>query len=220
MVDLWEVRRVTDSGHDPDRLEGDIIIHRTNMRLYEGRRLQNGELLSILAPLMVTENKTTTPKLGFTLVLLGTNSASSSRLKQNQSSVSKFIVEVPRLHSPIPGAFRKPVGTQRFGVVEFEVGELVDARFAASNSDLKVWGDADYQPLIDRRPSRPHFLFGASIYFCIGAALSRFELTRSISSILDRYMAVELTENPKTLPSRRACFNHLGMTSLQTVLLR
>jgi cytochrome P450 len=219
MVALCDASRAPEGEGDSEGLEGNIITRLANARLPDGRQLQNGELLSLLTQLMVAGNETTTATLGFAMLRLGQEPSLFTRLKQDRTLVSLFIEEVLRLDSPIQGQFRKAVGVQQLGGVEIEDGALVHVRFAAANRDPRVWGDDEGEPRLDRKPARPHMSFGTGIHFCIGAALSRLELARSISAILDRYSAIELTKAPEALPFRTH-FHQRGMTSLPLVLRR
>jgi cytochrome P450 len=182
----------------------------------DGRLLEPGELLSILTQLLVAGNETTTATLGFALLRLARDPDLWSALRDDRVRLGTYVEEVLRLDSPIQGQFRKATADTVLAGVPIPAGALLHVRFASANRDEAVWGDDDDRVRLDRKGGPAHLAFGLGLHFCIGAALSRLELSVALNTMLDRFAGVSLAEDAAALPFRTH-FHHRGLTALPLV---
>jgi cytochrome P450 len=193
----------------------DAIGRLANARI-DGRLLEPGELLSILTQLLVAGNETTTATLGFLMLRLARDRCLWDALAADRARLGAFIEEVLRLDSPIQGQFRRATADTVLAGVPIPAGSLLHVRFASANRDETVWGEDDDNVDLQRRGGPPHLSFGLGLHFCVGAALSRLELTVALNAILDRFGGVTLAADPEDLPFRTH-FHHRGLTALPLV---
>ena len=83
--------------------------------------------------------------------------------------------------------------------VDIPRGAELGLLFGSANRDPAVFEAADELHL--GRDPNPHLTFGAGIHFCLGAPLGRLELQTSFRALLERFPAMELTEEPRWKPN-------------------
>ncbi len=207
MMALVDARRGSD-GADAITLLANATI--------AGRPLEAGEILSLLTQLLVAGNETTTATLAFALLRLAKTPGLWARLSADRALLPRFIEEVLRLDCPIQGQFRRAVADTRLGGIAIPAGSLLHLRFASANRDERVFGPDDDTVRLDGKPAAPHLAFGMGLHFCVGAALSRFELTIALEALLDRFAGVSLAAEQGALPFRTH-FHHRNLLALPLV---
>jgi len=77
----------------------------------------------------------------------------------------------------------------------FKAGEKIGLLLAAANRDPAYFTDPeDFNPLIKRRAN---LSLGAGIHFCLGAHLARLELQIAITTLIDFFPSMRITQKPR-----------------------
>ncbi|WP_448585221.1 cytochrome P450 [Thermaurantiacus sp.] len=193
--------------------EGEDAISLLARATIDGRPLAPGEILSLLTQLLVAGNETTTATLAFALLRLARAPALWGRLAAERRLIARFVEEVLRLDCPIQGQFRRAVADEVLGGVPIPSGSLLHVRFASGNRDEAVFGPDDDALRLDGPAPPPHLAFGLGLHFCIGAALSRLEITAALEALLDRFSGVALAAEAGAL-AFRTHFHHRNLLAL------
>ncbi len=151
----------------------------------EGRRLDNGELCSVLQQLLVAGNETTTSTLGSAMILLIEEPGRADGLFERPEQIAAFVEEVLRLRSPVQGLLRRAVTDVDVGGVTIPKGAIVHLLNAAANHDPEIFANPHAVDLC-RTNRISHMSFGVGIHHCIGAQLARAELNIAINEITRR----------------------------------
>ena len=141
----------------------------------ETRKLEFGEVFSIVQQLMVAGNETTTKFLNETLRLLIENPTFWDQMCDDpEGSWNGLVEEGLRVSSPNQGLFRVVTQDIEFHGHHLPKGTRVWVMFGAANRDERTFDDAEtFDP--GRDNLREHIAFGKGHHFCIGAPLSRLE---------------------------------------------
>ena len=141
----------------------------------ETRRLEFGEVFSIMQQLMVAGNETTTKFLNESIRLLIENPTWWDKMRDDPEETWNGLVEEGlRVSSPNQGLFRVVTNDIEFHGHELKKGTRVWIMFGAANRDEGTFEDAEvFDP--GRENLREHIAFGKGHHFCPGAPLSRLE---------------------------------------------
>jgi len=148
---------------DPDTPEG------------ETRKLEFGEVFSIIQQLMVAGNETTTKFLNETMRQLIENPTWWDQMRDDPEGMWNGLVEEGlRVSSPNQGLFRVVTNDIEFHGQELPKGTRIWIMFGAANRDENTFENAEsFNP--GRDNLKEHIAFGKGHHFCIGAPLSRLE---------------------------------------------
>ncbi|MEM7728236.1 MAG: cytochrome P450 [Pseudomonadota bacterium] len=191
----------------------DIISHLALASLPDGRRMEIGELLSILTQLLVAGNETTTNSLSAGILRLSEHPELAARLRETPKLMSRFVEELLRLEAPVQGQFRIATRDVDLGGTTVPKGSRVHIRFAAANRDPDIYGGTADTVILDTVRKKQHMSFGAGMHFCVGALLSRMELRLAFNHILANTSAIEAHAALHELPFAPS-FHLRGMLSL------
>lgn len=161
---------------------------------YQGERLSEDELLSLVFVLFVAGHETTTHLISNAVVtLLRHPDALEALLSDPEKLGGTMIDEVMRFDSPVQ--MSKP----RMARTDFEFhgrtmrrGQAMMALLHSANWDQAVF-DSPEDFDITRKPNR-HLGFGAGPHFCLGAGLARLEARIAIERLFQRFPDVRLAE--------------------------
>lgn len=163
----------------------------------EGKRaLTMAEMLSIVSQLLVAGNETTTKSLTEGIRLLTENPDSWRKLRADPEGYAPTVVEeVLRLSTPTQGMFRIVTTDTEIDGVQLPKGARLVVMFAAANRDPEVFPDPDaFDP--DREGlMKKHLAFGKGIHFCLGAPLSRLEMTIVFEQLGRRLESITLADD-------------------------
>ncbi len=198
----------------------DIASHLANARIpgEDGERsLDETELISMLAQMLVAGNETTTNTLSSGIKRLALDEALLPRLKAEPGLVRSFVEELLRLEAPVQGQFRQTNRATELGGVAIPEGALLHVRLASANRDESVFGANSSELNLEARPPAPHKSFGAGMHFCLGAMLSRMELNIVFTLIADQLEKVALAV-PATDLHYASQFHLRGLRSLPVIV--
>lgn len=187
MSDLVQSRIEADPGDAEKGLEVDD----------EGKRaLTMSEMLSIVSQLLVAGNETTTKALTEGVRLLAEHPDTWAKLRADPAGYAPTVVEeVLRLSTPTQGMFRIVTTDTEIDGVPVPEGARLVVMFAAANRDPDVFPEPDaFDP--DREGlMKKHLAFGKGIHFCLGAPLSRLEMTIVFEQLGRRLESITLADD-------------------------
>jgi cytochrome P450 len=150
----------------------------------EGRPLEEHEILSFLLFLTPSGFETTFRALTNLLFGLLTQPEQLQALRANPSLLPQAVEEGLRWEANDIRMMRVCVRDSEVCGVFIPAGAIVHASLASANRDEAVFENAASFDIF--RPQRPHLTFSAGAHFCLGARLSRLELSASVEGLLER----------------------------------
>jgi pimeloyl-[acyl-carrier protein] synthase len=158
-----------------------------------GDKLTEQELVSTVLLLLFAGNETTTNLIGNGMLTLLRQRDAFEQLRANPALIRTAIEELLRYESPVQFTSRIASQPTELGGTTIKPGDFVTVILGAANRDPAQFTDPDRLDLA-RRPNR-HIGFAHGIHFCLGAPLARAEGQLAISTILDRFPALELVSD-------------------------
>lgn len=153
--------------------------------------LTTEEIIALAYVIIVAGNETTVNLLSSTMLMLATDPALQDAVRRDRSLIPKVIEEALRLESPIQGFPRLALKDSEVGGDTIPEGSRVLVMIGAANRDGDVFDEPD-QVQADR--SGAHLAFGYGIHFCLGAALSRLEVSLAVNALLDNFQAITIAD--------------------------
>jgi cytochrome P450 len=117
-----------------------------------------------------------------------------ARLRADHTLIPTAVEELLRFDTPLQLFERWVLEPFELHGVEIPRGAELGLVFGSANRDPDVFEDPDRLDVV--RTPNPHLIFGAGIHFCLGAPLGRIELQTSFRTLLERFPAMELVEEP------------------------
>jgi cytochrome P450 len=109
------------------------------------------------------------------------------------------IEEFLRFDAPLHLFERTATADTEIGGVLVKEGQKIASLLGSANRDETIFDRADELDLT--REHNPHIGFGAGIHFCLGAPLSRIEMSASLPLLFERFPNLILVETPKRRPT-------------------
>jgi cytochrome P450 len=157
----------------------------------DGKRLEHGQIVSILRNWTVGELGTIAACVGIIVRFLAEHQEVQSLLRRDRARLPQAIDEILRLDGPLIANRRRAARSVTIGECGISEGERMTVIWASANRDAAVFEEADqFRP--DRDQSQ-NLLYGAGIHVCPGAALARMQLR----VVLDEFLG---GIGPFTLP--------------------
>ncbi|WP_304186125.1 cytochrome P450 [Phenylobacterium aquaticum] len=179
-VDIIEAKR----RQPTDDIISDLV-HADLSEEGDPRKMDHGELLSILQQLLVAGNETTAHSLTAGLYYLISHPDQMARVLADPELIPGFIEETLRFLSPTNNMWRIATRDAEIGGVPVKRGEMILVRYGSANRDGGHFPDPDRFD-VARENARSHLAFGAGIHTCIGAPLARKEMGIAFPILLER----------------------------------
>jgi cytochrome P450 len=128
--------------------------------------------------------------------------------KDPRAIADTAIEEFLRFDAPLHLFERTATADTEIGGVMVKTGQKIASLLGSANRDETVFDRADELDLT--REQNPHIGFGAGIHFCLGAPLSRIEMSESLPLLFERFPNLAMVETPK----RRTTFVLRGYESI------
>ncbi len=151
----------------------------------DGERLDETELLALVALVLGAGHETTTNLIGNSVLALLRNPGERKRLQDDPGLVESAVEEFLRYDSPVQATDRVASEACEIDGHRIEKGVFVVTMLAAANRDPARFPDPDRLDL--SRDDGRHVSFGQGGHFCLGAHLARVEAQIAISSLLHRF---------------------------------
>ena len=171
--------------------QDDLLSDLVHARLEGERPLDTAELLNIVQQLLVAGNETTTNALTAGVLNIIENPAAYAKVAADSSLIKSLVEETLRLESPTNSMWRIVKREIVLGGVTLPLGSMVLLRFGSGNRDATRFADPDRFD-VERNNLHLHLAFGRGIHSCVGAMLSRKEMTVAFRRLIARLKNLRL----------------------------
>ncbi len=167
---------------------------------YEGRKLSDGEIISIAVLMHIGGNETTQYALTSEALLLAQNENLFKELAIDQTRIRFFVEEALRLYAPTQGGAggRFVPEDIEIGGVNIPKGSLLHLRFGAGNRDADLCPEPNNINLDRPNPGR-HLTFSMGPRNCPGQGISRLEQNIAVETLVSRIKNLRLTPGKNDL---------------------
>jgi cytochrome P450 len=169
---------------------GDDLVSRLIRAEYEGRKLDDHEVVTFVRSLLPAATETTTRSFSSVMALLLQDEQLLARVRADRTLVPKLIDEAVRFEPVSTFKVREAARDLEIGGVKVPKGAFVQCMVASANRDESVFENADTFD-IDRR-QKPSFGFGFGPHMCIGQFVAKIELQCAINAALDLFPNLRL----------------------------
>lgn len=177
-----------------------------------GDRLDEGELLSMIALLIFAGHETTSNLIGNGMLMLFDAPLQLQRLKADLSLVPVAVEEFLRYNGPVlVPAPRYATAEVTLGGQQIRKGDMVLTMLGSANRDESQFTQPEELDIA--RSLGRHVAFGQGIHACLGAPLARLEGDIAFTTVLRRLPALRLDTPRDAVPWKGNVFLH-GISSL------
>jgi cytochrome P450 PksS len=195
---------------------GDDLVTALLRAEEEGDKLDEGEVIGMIALLLLAGYETTMGLISCGALALIQHPKERERLRRDPSLGESAIEEMMRYTTPTELAiFRLAREDLEIRSTRIRRGDVVLAVLASANRDEAVFSEPDGLD-IGREPNR-HLAFGIGGHFCLGAPLARLEGRIALTTLFTRFPDLRLAQPGETLSWRRG-MNFRGLEELPLVL--
>ena len=169
---------------------GDDVVGRLLRAEYEGRTLDDHEVITFTRSLLPAAGETTTRMFGSVMAMLLTTPGLLERVKADRSLIPKLMDETTRYEPVATFKVRETAKDVEFHGVKIPKGSFVQCMVVSANRDPDAFESPDVFD-IDRK-LKPSFGFGFGPHMCIGQFIAKVEISCSINAILDLFPNIRL----------------------------
>ena len=177
-----------------DDLISDLISARD-----EGSKLSDDELVASVVLLLNAGHEASVNVFGNGFHTLLQHPDQMARITGGEVSIEAALEELIRYDAPLQLFERTATADVEVSGQLIRSGERIACLMGSANRDPDVFTDPDTFD-VGRDPN-PHVGFGMGLHFCLGAPLARLELQISISTLLDRFPALQLSGEAPRRPT-------------------
>ncbi|WP_328394228.1 cytochrome P450 family protein [Nocardia sp. NBC_00416] len=193
------------SAHPGEDMLSDIV-----RAAEDGDSLSRSETMAMAFLLLVAGHETTVNLIGNGMLALLRNPEQRSRLHSDPDLVPNAVEEFLRYDGPVNLAtIRFTTEPVEFSGTTIPAGQFVLVSLIGANRDPERYADADRLDI--ERDASGHLAFGYGIHHCLGAPLARLEGEIAFRTLLARFPAMALDDEPG--PHRESTLIH-GLTRL------
>jgi len=165
-----------------------------------GEKLNAQELIATCVLLLNAGHEASVNGFGNGMVATFENPEQLELLRANPRGITDTAIEeFLRFDAPLHLFERTATADTEIGGVMIRQGQKIAALLGSANRDEDVFDRAEELDLT--REHNPHIGFGAGIHFCLGAPLSRIEMSASLPMLMERFPDLNLVEAPKRRPT-------------------
>ena len=165
-----------------------------------GEKLNAQELIATCVLLLNAGHEASVNGFGNGMVATFERPEQLDLLRKNPRGVAdSAIEEFLRFDAPLHLFERTATADTEIGGVMVKTGQKIASLLGSANRDETVFDRADELDLT--REQNPHIGFGAGIHFCLGAPLSRIEMSASLPLLFERFPDLSLAKEPKRRPT-------------------
>lgn len=151
----------------------------------DGQRLDQPDLLTLSALILVAGHETTSNLIGNAVLALQRNPGERKRLVDDPDLIGTAVDEFLRFEGPIMFTDRAVRSDCEIHGRGIRKNQLVGLVLAAANRDPLRFEDPDRLDL--GRLGNPHLAFGHGNYFCLGSQLAKLETEIAVGSLMRRF---------------------------------
>jgi cytochrome P450 len=178
----------------------------------DGKRLEDVELRTLIAFLLVSGNETTRHLLGNLMTTFAQRPDLWRQLRADPSLIDNAVEESLRMDPPVAVLMRSCARDTEIRGVKIRAGEKVAFGVASANRDESRYEKPD-EFRLDRPNPKGHFAFGGGPHVCPGSALARLEGRVLLEVLLERVCELRIAA-PDFVRQKVAPFWANGPTSL------
>ncbi len=165
-----------------------------------GEKLNAQELIATCVLLLNAGHEASVNGFGNGMVATFEREDQLELLRKNPRGVADTAIEeFLRFDAPLHLFERTATADTEIGGVLVKEGQKIASLLGSANRDETIFDRADELDLT--REQNPHIGFGAGIHFCLGAPLSRIEMSVSLPLLFERFPNLALVETPKRRPT-------------------
>lgn len=165
-----------------------------------GEKLNAQELIATCVLLLNAGHEASVNGFGNGMVAAFERPDQLELLRQDPRGVADTAIEeFLRFDAPLHLFERTATADTEIGGVLVKQGQKIASLLGSANRDQTVFDRPDDMDLA--RDPNPHIGFGAGIHFCLGAPLSRIEMSVSLPLLFERFPDLQLVETPKRRPT-------------------
>ena len=165
-----------------------------------GEKLTAQELIATCVLLLNAGHEASVNGFGNGMVATFEREDQLELLRKNPRAIADTAIEeFLRFDAPLQLFERTATADTEIGGVTVKTGQKIASLLGSANRDETVFERADEIDLT--REQNPHIGFGAGIHFCLGAPLSRIEMSVSLPLLFERFPDLSLKETPKRRPT-------------------
>lgn len=181
-----------------------------------GDRMSEGELLAMIALLLIAGHETTANLIGNGTLALLEHPDQLDRLRNHPELIKPAVEELLRYSGPLKSATERYTREDvSLAGITIPRGEMVAAEVASANRDERQFPEPD--TLNIRREPNKHLAFGLGTHFCVGAALARLEGQIAIDALVRNFPDLRLAAAPRSVSWRPGLLLR-GLDALPVVL--
>lgn len=184
---------------------GDDLLSALIAAEEEGDRLNNDELVAMVANLLFAGHDTTRSFLSIALPLLLSHPDELRKLQSNPSLIASATEECLRFEPPVMGSARQASEDFQIGDITITKGKAVSVSLPSANRDELAFSHPNVfsiERFAETSSPRPAVIasFGQGVHFCLGAALARAEGQIGIAKAIELLPELEITEPLQWVP--------------------
>jgi hypothetical protein len=165
-----------------------------------GEKLNAQELIATCVLLLNAGHEASVNGFGNGMVATFQREDQLELLRKNPRAIADTAIEeFLRFDAPLHLFERTATADTEIGGVVIKTGQKIASLLGSANRDETIFDRADELDLT--REQNPHIGFGAGIHFCLGAPLSRIEMSASLPLLFERFPTLSLKETPKRRPT-------------------
>jgi len=177
-----------------------------------GEKLNAQELIATCVLLLNAGHEASVNGFGNGMVAVLERADQLKLLQDNPRGITDTAIEeFLRFDAPLHLFERTATADTEIGGITVLEGQKIASLIGSANRDETVFDRADEMDLT--RQQNPHIGFGAGIHFCLGAPLSRIEMSASLPLLFERMPNLAL----KSEPVRRPTFVLRGYEKIEVI---
>lgn len=166
----------------------------------QGTVLNEEELVSNCALLLIAGHETTTHLIGNAVLALLRNPLEMRKLREDPTLIEGAVEEFLRYDGAAVMLSRRATEDLELGGVKIKANDVVVGFLHGANRDPALFPDPDRLDIT--RKGAKSLAFGHGVHYCLGAALARLEAQVALTELIGRLKGLRLVfESPQWIPT-------------------
>ncbi len=156
--------------------------------------ITEADIIGVVTQMVIAGHQTTQDTIGSALFELLSSRHKWEALCGDRALIPNTVEEVLRFRTPGQMIGRTVAKDTKLGDADLQEGEQVICLLASANRDEGIFSNPDDFE-IKRENAKLHMSFSRGSHFCLGAALSRMEVTCFLTTLAQRYPKVQMLQS-------------------------